>query len=659
MNGKGTLIPVPAGSAGNQDIPDFGEAAVELYDAGFIPMPIIPGTKKPAVPFERWKKNLSRRNIRRYSKKYPDHELAVLLGPNTLVADADTPEGLIALYMLEKSLDLIPNLVVETARGEHHYFKLAPGTFAKSDAPKKTEHPDRFDIKTGNAIAIVPPSTGKRYGVNEAESADDLVEIDQAVVDAVFRHNGRDAPRQPPDEPLLRPDIPLDTSQLVTDLRYLLEHVDADSGYEDWVRVGMAIHHETGGSDTGFAVFDAWSSKGSKYPGHKELLAKWQSFDGYHGTPVTLGTLRKLAADNGADLGRMGEEFFTVVDDDEIPLHEHSLAPFSLLGMSKQFEAELLEQCFALPDIALQGHWTVIYGAPNGGKTLLVLYLIIMGIANGDITPVDLYYINADDNHYGLTTKLKLAEEYGFHMVAPGYRDFRVKNFHTLLYQLSASGRARGTVLIIDTLKKFTNLMDKKMSSDFGSLTREFIAKGGTMIALAHVNKKRGDDGKPIYAGTSDIVDDSDCAWVLDILSEENDIRTVQFENQKSRGGVGRQVAYRYSIAEDLGYLDILASVEPVDDTEADALRTAVAQVSKQDQELIQAVADCIRDGITSKTKLIAEVVKNSGSSRRPVEQAMTGLPVPTPPSITGPINAAHADSEPMNSCRTPWWATS
>jgi hypothetical protein len=576
MNGKDTLIPVPAGSAGNQDIPDFGQAAVELYDAGLTPMPILPGTKKPAVTWERWTKNLSRRNIQRYYKKHPDHELAVLLGPNVFVADSDTPEALIALYMLEKSLDITPNLIVETARGEHHYFWLSPGTFAKSDAPEKTQHPDRFDIKTGNAIAIVPPSTGKRYGVNEIDRVEDLVEIGQLVVDAFFRHNGRDAPRKPPDQPEPRPDIPLDTSQLVTDLQYLLEHVDADSGYDDWVRVGMAIHHETGGSDIGFALFDAWSSKGCTYPGHGELLAKWQSFDGYRGTPVTLGTLRKLAADNGADLGLLGEEFFTVIEDEEIPLPEHSLAPYSLLGMSKQFEAELLEQRFVLQGIAILGQWTVIYAPPGAGKTLLTISLAIKGIENGDITPADLYYVNADDNHRGMTTKLKLAEVHDFPMLAPGYKDFKVNNFLTLLRELCVTGRARGTILIVDTLKKFTNLMDKRVASDFGSIAREFVAKGGTMIALAHVNKHRDHEGKAIYAGTSDIVDDADCAFVLDVLSDEGDVRTVGFENKKSRGMVANQ-----------------------------------------------AVADCIRDGITSKTKLIAEVVKNSGASRRPVEQVI------------------------------------
>jgi len=61
-----------------------------------------------------------------------------------------------------------------------------------------------------------------------------------------------------------------------------LEHLDPDMGYESWVAVGMAIHHEYGGSDEGFKLWDAWSSDGQKYNG-SEMRSKWQSFDGGSG----------------------------------------------------------------------------------------------------------------------------------------------------------------------------------------------------------------------------------------------------------------------------------------------------------------------------------------------------------------------------------------
>jgi hypothetical protein len=269
------------------------------------------------------------------------------------------------------------------------------------------------------------------------------------------------------------------------------------------------------------------------------------------------------------------------------------------------------------------GQWTVIYAKFNSGKTVLVIWLFIQRIKAGDIIGDDLFYINADDNLEGLAEKLRLAEQYHFHMLSPGYRGFRVKNFLTLLRKLCNDKRARGTIVILDTLKKFTDLMDKRTAADFGSAIREFIAKGGTIIALAHVNKKRGNDGKPIYAGTTDIVDDADCAFVLDIISDQDDVRTVEFENIKSRGKVVRKAAYCYSTAEGQSYAQLLESVAPVDESQANQLREATAAFDEQDFALVQVTESCIREGITSKTLLIAAVTARSGSSRRQVEKVI------------------------------------
>jgi hypothetical protein len=291
--------------------------------------------------------------------------------------------------------------------------------------------------------------------------------------------------------------------------------------------------------------------------------------------------------------------------------------------MSAQFKAEMQEQVAILGDIALLGQWTVVYAPPNTGKTLIIIQLIIDGIKSGAIDPERLFYINADDNHQGLTAKLGLAETHGFHMLAPGYNEFRARDFLDHLRKLCRKGQAKGTIVILDTMKKFTDLMDKRMASEFGNVTREFIAKGGTLIGLAHVNKKRGADGKPIYAGTSDIVDDADCVYIMDTISDDSDIRTVEFENIKSRGMVAKRAAYLYSTAEGQGYLDLLASVTPVDDAKAGALRDAAARLNDRDAPLIQAITDCINEGVTARVAITKKAARATGDSRRHVGRVL------------------------------------
>lgn len=307
-------------------------------------------------------------------------------------------------------------------------------------------------------------------------------------------------------------------------------------------------------------------------------------------------------------------------------LPDNGLSKYALNGLSGEYEKQMLDDVFVLGDIVLQGQWSVIYAQYNTGKTLLVLHLLMESISKNVIDPCNVYYINADDNHVGLTQKLKLAEEYRFYMLAPGHKGFKSAELLIIFNALSRSGKARGKIFILDTLKKFTDLMDKKMLREFNGVVRMFISQGGTVIGLAHVNKKLGPDGKPVYAGTSDIMDDADCAYVLHTLDESGGIKTVEFENKKNRGKVASRVAYSYPIEDGISYLELLASIKLVDDSKASALR-----VNIEDSDCVIApptniIKDCIRDGFISKMKLAAEVAARSGNSKRSVLQCIERL---------------------------------
>ena len=108
--------------------------------------------------------------------------------------------------------------------------------------------------------------------------------------------------------------------------------------------------------------------------------------------------------------------------------------------------------------------------------------------------------------------------------------------------------------------------MKKDKSSEFGECLRRFVSRGGTVVSYAHVNKHRGDNGKVIYAGTTDMVDDADCAYTIDVFAEDPTtfIRTVRFENIKSRGDSTREAFYSYDAREAIPYQDRLASVREV-----------------------------------------------------------------------------------------------
>lgn len=309
---------------------------------------------------------------------------------------------------------------------------------------------------------------------------------------------------------------------------------------------------------------------------------------------------------------------FTESSQQAKPKAAFSLDAFSLNGKSKDMEIKMLEDKFVLGHLAILGQATVIYAKPNTGKTLLTLRLVIDAIIVKEINGEDVYYINADDNYKGLVHKLKLAERYGFKMLAPGHGGFDSKQLLDYMRLMIKEDTARGKIIVLDTLKKFTNLMDKKTSSDFMRTGREFVANGGTLILLAHTNKNRDSDGKVVFGGTSDIVDDVDCAYTLDEAEGHGTTKHVLFENIKSRGDVACEVGYSYSMKEGQSYEDLLNSITVLDEAAAEQAKKAriIAEKLNKNEVAINAIIEAIEQGKTLKTDLLESAHKDSGLSK-------------------------------------------
>lgn len=313
-------------------------------------------------------------------------------------------------------------------------------------------------------------------------------------------------------------------------------------------------------------------------------------------------------------------------DDPEKPKIPFSMKSFSLSGQSEIMKTKMLADRYVLDRIAILGQATTIYAKPNTGKTLLVLWMLIESIKAGRISGENVYYINADDDYKGLVYKTSLAEKHGFQMLAPGHNDFESVALQGYMRQMIDDGTASGSVIILDTLKKFTNLMEKKTNSGFMNRAREYVSNGGTLIMLAHTNKNRDADGKAVFGGTSDVVDDCDCAFILDEVAKTNTTKQVLFENIKCRGDVANELAFSYSVEEGKRYQYRLESVEPADkNATAKAKEEKIAADARaKDQEVIDAITEAIEQGITQKTPLIMAAHDYSGISKRRLTTVLT-----------------------------------
>lgn len=295
----------------------------------------------------------------------------------------------------------------------------------------------------------------------------------------------------------------------------------------------------------------------------------------------------------------------------------NAMSKFCLNGEANEMRQRMLTDEYVLGRLAVLGQSTAVFSAPNVGKTLLTIALLIERIGDG-LDAESVFYVNADDNYRGLVHKLEIAEQHGFQMLAPGHHDFKAEMLPDLMRQLVAAGEASGKVLILDTVKKFCDLMRKDRASQFGNVVREFVSHGGTAIMLAHVNKHRNESGKVIYAGTSDLVDDADCAYTLDTLDENSGKRTVLFECLKARGDVAQEASYTYDAGEGVHYSARLESVESVNDSERAALvrQRMLADRLEKNRDAVDAIKEAIQAGFVGKTELVTEAHKQAGISR-------------------------------------------
>lgn len=264
------------------------------------------------------------------------------------------------------------------------------------------------------------------------------------------------------------------------------------------------------------------------------------------------------------------------------PLIQHSLR-----GDAAKLHARAVDTKPLLGDFIFLGQATMIYAQPNAGKTLTVMRLIQDAIEEGRLDPDALFYINADDSGKGLAVKVEILELVNAHMLAPGLKGFKVSEFVDKLIQASQDGSARGTVVVIDTLKKFTNLMDKGRSSSFAQVGREYVMAGGTIIALGHTAKNRNADGTIRYQGTTDIIEDFDAVYVAEPMtgSAGASERVIRFTQQKSRADSPQEVAYAYSTEQGLTYAEKLASIRPVYPEELEGHSLEAEQL--KDEEVI------------------------------------------------------------------------
>ena len=220
-----------------------------------------------------------------------------------------------------------------------------------------------------------------------------------------------------------------------------------------------------------------------------------------------------------------------------------------------------------IPQMLVRGTTSVWYALPNGGKTLFTMRSIIDAIQEERLDGRYTFYINEDDNLEGFIQKSELAQQYGFNMISSVQSaDDNIRNASDILAVLSEiadTPECARVFVVIDTLKKFTSVMSKDAVPEFMKLMRRLNAAGGTVLILAHANKRNDPTAPLIAAGVQDIMDDIDVMYAIENFSERSDgIQKCEFQNKKDRGPVDQSIPWQYTKSGFHTYTEMIKSIK-------------------------------------------------------------------------------------------------
>lgn len=253
--------------------------------------------------------------------------------------------------------------------------------------------PPKIDLGNHQEIEIFghPRSAGKSVMLTGDALKGDVIEISTSLQEFLAQAGityEKEKPAQKPASasPTYSPAVK-NLSEEMQRARDALRHIVFNDGqHDDWIEIGCAL--EEGFGDSGFQLWDEWSSTQYDYDGTEALRRRWDSFNKDKG--ITLATLFHRAKDYGykppssqekartavEDFGRFlkAQENGPTVDQDTGEITE----PQSLHWREVDYSLTRLEPIRYLVDGFLAHSLFVMAGQPGVGKTSALIALAMV-----------------------------------------------------------------------------------------------------------------------------------------------------------------------------------------------------------------------------------------------------------------------------------------
>ena len=281
----------------------------------------------------------------------------------------------------------------------------------------------------------------------------------------------------------------------------------------------------------------------------------------------------------------------------------------SLMGefvLTKEDVADFEDAEFIEPDLIVKNHIVVLAAKPGTGKTLIMTNVA----ANLSEAGYDIWYVNMDCSPADAKFYHKLASDSGYKLLTPHFKGAAgIDQWIQALKELSNKPDCDldGVVIVVDTLKKVGDLMNKVSVKGLFNVFRALCAMGATVVCPSHCNKNLDANGKLIFEGVGDV--ENDCDDLIYIHSTtEGDIQTICTEPSSKVRGVFRPRTWIHN--------KTTRELTPTGNVDVKAIAKAKEEMFK-DLDVIDAINAILAKTKANVSQLVAQVRELTGDGRR------------------------------------------
>jgi len=416
---------------------------------------------------------------------------------------------------------------------------------------------DQYGFETFSTAGFVTFTGNILPGCEMLGYEDRIADVDEATRSLSLRRFGASSSATfDPDDFMAgrEPRLGLSIEEMQTYLSYL----DAGMGRDPWLRVGMALHHETDGDDTGFALWDEWSSEGHNYPGTEALRHQWESLKPAPGKrQVTMASVIKMAKEAGYKERQTPttEEMMARV---EAILEERGGGRFTSRFAHEMANQEPIE--WLIKGVVPKAELIILYGASGAGKTFVALdyaFAIARGVDwRGRRVKQGIVVIIAAEGGKGVAQRLQAYAQYhgidlrdvpNLRIITAAPNFLESEDIAEVIAEMQAIGDV--SCVMVDTLAQVTPGANENTSEDMGrALSNVRLihrATDATVLGVHHAGKdlSRGSRG---WSGLKAAADAQ-----IEVIRHEDGSREIHIEKMKD-GEDGTRWGFKLEVV-DLG----------------------------------------------------------------------------------------------------------